>query len=896
MADAASGEATTAKSSREHHHDRSSSTSSTSRNRPQRSPSPALSQAPKRSRTAPLASAPSPVTASPKTSREPSPARTALKLQPTTSRLTRSRKNSQDLSPHRGPNSTPHNLPDTPSAAAIQRAIAAAGTGRLPSPNSSEFPNDVQRPQKSKRAHNQANRLTSPPRSATIPRPTLPKHDLEPPITPSIIVNQPTPKSASSFDDIEEEEEGDMLRIGIRSPVRAAEGSTLEAVRESTDTETPAITASNKPPLGRLPSASRSATIAETIMEDQPRSGVTSPDSGSESAGGKSVRSNGGLEKKGESKKGPSVQSAPKPNISTRRSLSQLNSSKNKATGDGSLRNMTVETETVSSVPQTTVGAPLENRNTSGKVDPATVRLKASAETIRPRRDKKRNSRKAHSTNPGTASSKADIFEAKVKSAVEEANSSDSEETFVYESNPPEPMIRPSHVHHSRTPSMTSIASQNDHFRARLRSEGNNSVAAKKSMKFANSAKNMQSYALDNDDASSVGTPISARSNAANGSQQFARHIGRHGRTPGHLSILDNDAPFQNTPRSPRKANTGSFSRRTSPHPHLQTPRSPNMRMPLTAKSYAYEIDADDERTPLMPTARSQRGRRRSFAPHEELYYEEEQRTSWRGVGACVLLGGLVTVLVAAIVIAVVLCSKPLINVEIEKISGVLASDQELIFDLKVRAINPNIVGVQISNSDLMVLARSKYVGTSKYWRNQPRVSDKSDLRDANQIDAPSGYKAADNVDEGTDPIVEDPHVMLLGKIYRFDSPLSFDATPFHTGYLSSIGEVRLDHPGNNTEQGGLDRWEAVMQHDFELIIRGVLKYSLPISSRLFAPAIYGKILVHPEQAPAPETPSDGSKNKTIDGEVGITKSRLRRLVPVAWEAPRKIFGVAFSA
>src|SRR6266702_2481606 len=49
------------------------------------------------------------------------------------------------------------------------------------------------------------------------------------------------------------------------------------------------------------------------------------------------------------------------------------------------------------------------------------------------------------------ASSKADVFEAKVASAVDEENSSDSDETFVYESNPPDP---PPHKnrHHSRTP------------------------------------------------------------------------------------------------------------------------------------------------------------------------------------------------------------------------------------------------------------------------------------------------------------------------------------------------------------------------------------------------------------------------------------------------------------
>jgi hypothetical protein len=64
---------------------------------------------------------------------------------------------------------------------------------------------------------------------------------------------------------------------------------------------------------------------------------------------------------------------------------------------------------------------------------------------------------------------------------------SDSEETFVYESNPPEPVDR--HIrYHSRTPSATSMASQIDQRNSpRSAIEGGHSVAMKKSMKFANS-------------------------------------------------------------------------------------------------------------------------------------------------------------------------------------------------------------------------------------------------------------------------------------------------------------------------------------------------------------------------------------------------------------------------
>ena len=184
---------------------------------------------------------------------------------------------------------------------------------------------------------------------------------------------------------------------------------------------------------------------------------------------------------------------------------------------------MTVETETVSSIPQIAVGG------TAGAPNNGSIRAKLSSETIRPKKEKKKTARKTPSVTSGTgehsntsrfrlhhhhpsrgdasdvsaaqsperqycqglywlygrsgatsperpssrasrapslnlhnagtmltrhpsASSKADIFEAKVASAVDEANSSDSEETFVYESNPPDANDRPRRFH-SRTPS-----------------------------------------------------------------------------------------------------------------------------------------------------------------------------------------------------------------------------------------------------------------------------------------------------------------------------------------------------------------------------------------------------------------------------------------------------------
>ena len=441
------------------------------------------------------------------------------------------------------------------------------------------------------------------------------------------------------------------------------------------------------------------------------------------------------------------------------------------------------------------------------------------------------------------ASSKADIFEARVASAVDEANSSDSEETFVYESNPAENVSRPGHRFHSRTPSVASTVSQLDHYGARYRSDGHNSLMGKKSMKFANS----HHHNGQNGD----GENASSKRNA--GSVKH-HHIGRHGRTPGHVSILDNESPFPNTGkplRSPASAN-----RRASPRPH--TPRSPHLRMPVSSKSISanYELEADDERTPLLPPSRIVRTRnsRRPLGRHDEYYYGRE-RGFWRGMGGCVLLGGLVSLLIAVIVMALVLCSKPLVGVQIKNIENVLASDQEIIFDLYMHAINPNLVSIQVNDLDILIYAKSKYVGMSSHWRYGPMLpgvalETHKGRKSSSRLARPNGtdYRKHDGVDEGTDPIEEGPHVMLLGQIFKFDSPLIFEASPFERRPSFSTGEVRLAKPGNRTEKGESDVWEDVILHPFDLIVRGIVKYTLPTSSNVLSTEIHGRVTVTPEE------------------------------------------------
>jgi hypothetical protein len=52
---------------------------------------------------------------------------------------------------------------------------------------------------------------------------------------------------------------------------------------------------------------------------------------------------------------------------------------------------------------------------------------------------------------------------------------------------------------------------------------------------------------------------------------------------------------------------------------------------------------------------------------------------------------------------------------------------------------------------------------------------------------------------------------------------------------LGGVCSGSLSSPGNKTEAGGTERWERVLQHPFELTVRGIIKYQLPLLPALCA-------------------------------------------------------------
>ncbi len=848
-------------------------------------------------------------TNSPKPSRESSPIRPELTTNPQTRAGGRSRKNSsQEPSPTRSGSA----ISSAPSSAAVARKAFSSATVPQLRPTVSDTGIKAPIPQKPALPAEPRDlprwpispRLRSPPpvtKALTSPR----KADQE---TPAINVQTSTPTTTEGTHSVTEGEES-LALPGMRSPVRgpSGAGSTLETVQEISQPSTPALSLDGSRELSHDsvkqllgPGHAIDQVLSKPLKS---KSNAAAAESGSESGGNK------GEIKMRAASLAPTSTLLPNSGVPTKSQGTGSALSRGKPSAEGSTKNMTVETETVSSIPQVAVGGGAGGAGNNGS-----LRAKPSSETIRPKKEKKKTGRKAPSINSGTgeppdsssrsrkhhhhsarsvseflffsptnpdstdtssiyslsgsaspqkwavlrrpslnlynvssmltrplraASSKADIFEAKIASAVDEANSSDSEETFVYESNPPEVNERPRRFH-SRTPSATSMVSQVDQ-RGNPRSmhgvmDGVHGVAMKKSMKFANSYNNSNGPESATGEDDGKGT---VRSNMGTGrGTTHHHHIGRWGRNGGngHPSLFDTESPFPNAAKSKLGGNTSRNSSRPT------SPRVSNTRMGNGKKSSpvssGYDIDegtgADDERTPLMGSTirsnRSARGRRQPFSSIRQLEHQESRQNPsfLNRFAGCLVLSIMILLVISGAIGFLFATTQPLTEVKVLALQHVIATEEELILDMQVMARNPNIVVISVESTDIDIFAKSKHSEDEWDWWSQQQVSSHVEERRRN-------VSGIHKFDDSPDDPFDDPdetRTTLLGRVFFFDSPLIFDGSPFKHTHSISTGQLRLPKPGNTTEADNSERWQRILKYEYELILKGTLKYQLPMSSR----------------------------------------------------------------
>ncbi|KAI0206061.1 vacuolar segregation subunit 7-domain-containing protein [Astrocystis sublimbata] len=796
------------------------------------------------------------LTASPAQSRDPSPARLAKAVgrisrapASTSTSPVQSRKNSaHDFSPSR----TRSNVPPS----TIPRQLSSTSIPSLP-PHPSG-PDTILRapvPRKSPGTNQETSkdsprwpispRLKSPPPNFVRPTATSSARRSEPEIPPLINVQRATPSphvepSSQSASDAETEES--QLSSGMKTPVRGPSNgsSTLETVEEVSQPNTP------RPGIDAAIKKLEETSTTQSTTQTKPSDAIAASFKSSSNAATSESGSDSGSVKTNTRR---SSAAAPPPLLQNRQSSSTLKfGGRGQASGESSSRNMTVETEEVKDMPQLSLIPSAGGQRVSGS-----LRTRPSNETIKPKKEKKKHSRKTASVASGNASSKADIFEAKVASAVEEANSSDSDETFVYDSNPPD-AERPRR-YHSRTPSAASMASQVD--RNGMRSihavlDGTTHNPVKKSMKFVNTYAGNGNESVQGDD-DGRGTGRSNAGSARGTARHHHHHQGRWGRNNGsnHLSLFDNESPFPNATRSKL---SGSNLRQPSNPP---SPRfNPNAVWPLSGKrqlalSHGYDMSdttpgADDERTPLLQsgtvrTARSGRNRRNMPLRNIEAQTYHRNPSFLNRFASCLVLTVMLLLVVTGGIGFMFATSQPLTDVELLNIGTVIVSEQELIFDLTVQAHNPNVVVVMIDSADIEVFAKSRHAGNDSEWWRRPHDDDFTILDDP--PDDPPDFDDPD--DDAPSPN------MRLGNVHVITNPLTYEGSFFQRGSTTSTGELRLAQPGNTTESG-TERWERIISDEFTLVIKGVLKYTLPLSQKIRKVSISGKTLVKPNAANNP--------------------------------------------
>jgi len=203
------------------------------------------------------------------------------------------------------------------------------------------------------------------------------------------------------------------------------------------------------------------------------------------------------------------------------------------------------------------------------------------------------------------------------------------------------------------------------------------------------------------------------------------------------------------------------------------------------------------------------------------------------------------------------------------------------VFDISVSAVNPNLVPVTITDLDVNLFAKSKYVGSDKWWREHGQRPPKTPwVKRGVQREKRKGIIKDPILISDPPPPPNDPSnfpTMLLGQILHFDSPLSFDGSFWRRASQSSTGSLRLSNPGNRTENGGGKRWETVLEHDFQLIVRGVLHYNIPLGGSANRVPICGFTFVKGS------TGDDGG-----DGDAFVMKKELE-LDPFPGDSPCEI-------
>ncbi|KAL9558191.1 hypothetical protein MBANPS3_001011 [Mucor bainieri] len=221
---------------------------------------------------------------------------------------------------------------------------------------------------------------------------------------------------------------------------------------------------------------------------------------------------------------------------------------------------------------------------------------------------------------------------------------------------------------------------------------------------------------------------------------------------------------------------------------------------PLSKKSSAKKYYATQKHSPPYLGQGNRNGGYTSDDEEAPLLLRRQKRSFSKPKKTCThTLQNLVLSLILLVILLlfiVVYKAQPLMELSVD-MGRVLATDKELIFDLKVRADNWNWWTIHVADADISVFAFSQIVPSSNII-----VTDDMNMSSIRGVD-PAEY---------------------LGGLTHFDEPLSIPSRRFHSdNALEAISQIRIKSPGADT--AGNERWSRMIRYPYGLVVRGVLKY-----------------------------------------------------------------------
>ncbi|SMN18624.1 similar to Saccharomyces cerevisiae YNL054W VAC7 Integral vacuolar membrane protein involved in vacuole inheritance and morphology [Maudiozyma saulgeensis] len=281
----------------------------------------------------------------------------------------------------------------------------------------------------------------------------------------------------------------------------------------------------------------------------------------------------------------------------------------------------------------------------------------------------------------------------------------------------------------------------------------------------------------------------------------------RHNFLPSQMHFTSNRHPsYSFTKQQPVQ---GTFYDYTmSPNQHHMG--QPNEYTPLRG--------GPDQLAPAVTTRRRYSRNNNGYSPHD--FYGK--KSTWSRLKSAVYFSFVMTILVTIGFVFgfIIATNKELQDFNVVLVDNVISTTDELLFDITASAFNLGFFSISIFDSDLDIFAKSDHIPNDDNGGN-------------------------DNNNDNSDPFrdrKDDPtETIFLGTVNKLDPELKFSGGFFNRKYDVSMTSLKIKNPGTNEDKSGnknesdqqddpngSEKWEEIIKYNYDLIIRGTLRYKIP--------------------------------------------------------------------